>query len=43
MMDSLVADFRIWVGFEDFDKMSWIDLEIKSKEAAVLEKVKMPF
>ena len=38
-----MADFRVRVGFENFDEMPRIDLEIKSEQGAVLEKVEMLF
>jgi hypothetical protein len=42
MMDPLVAGGFRRAGLEDFNEMMRVDLEIKSKQLAVLEEIKMP-
>ena len=42
MMDALAAGGFRRAGLEDFDEMIRVDLEIKSKQLAVLHEIKMP-
>jgi hypothetical protein len=41
MMNPLAADFRRRIGLEDFDELAGADLQIKSEQHAVLEKIEM--
>jgi hypothetical protein len=43
MMDALAADFHLRVGPEDFDELVWRELQVKSEQLAVLEKIEMRF
>src|ERR1019366_2832571 len=42
MMNPLAADFRRRIGLENFDELTGTDLQIESKQCAVLEKIEMP-